>query len=168
MKKSKVHQNPFQFFIANQNWLCYQLIQFWRDICKIALKVQRATDVGEYYFQKSPLNWMDSNGIYIRGGHYIMDFNGWFLKDWRFNCNNEIHFIKHEYLWSRAYKCLSLSSSSSWFPVTVIRLWTLSRYSCLFLDLASRNFLSDQSPVPSTCKLWLYKIYTLKFLQKVT
>ena len=52
VKKNKVHQNLFQFFIANQNWLCYQLIQFWREICKIALKVQRATDVGEYYFQK--------------------------------------------------------------------------------------------------------------------
>ena len=52
MKKSKVHQNPFQFFIANQNWLCYQLIKFWREVCKIVLKILTATDVGVYYFKK--------------------------------------------------------------------------------------------------------------------
>ena len=32
VKKNKVHQNPFWFFVASQNWLCYQLIKFWREI----------------------------------------------------------------------------------------------------------------------------------------
>jgi len=48
--------------------------------------------------------------------------------------------VKHEYLRSRAYKCLSLSSSSSSFPVTVIQLWALSRYSCLYLGSCIQEF----------------------------
>ena len=50
--------------------------------------------------------------------------------------------IKHEYLRSRAYICLSLSSSSSFSsssPV-VIQIWPLSRYSCFHLgSLHPRN-----------------------------
>ena len=60
--------------------------------------------------------------------------------------------IKHEYLRSRAYICLSLSSSSSSpsSPV-VIQIWPLSRYSCFYLgSLLPRNFcleiLNTQSP----------------------
>ena len=51
--------------------------------------------------------------------------------------------IKHEYLRSRAYICLSLSSSSSSpsSPV-VIQIWPLSRYSCFHLgSLHPRNFI---------------------------
>ena len=33
-------------------WKAYLNYCIWQEISKIALKVQRATDVGEYYFQK--------------------------------------------------------------------------------------------------------------------
>ena len=49
--------------------------------------------------------------------------------------------IKHEYLRSRAYICLSLSSTSS--PV-ISQLWPLSRYSCFHLgSLHPRNFSKE-------------------------
>ena len=52
--------------------------------------------------------------------------------------------IKHEYLISRAYICLSLSSTSS-SPV-VIQIWPLSRYSCFYLgSLHPRNFFTSKS-----------------------
>ena len=48
--------------------------------------------------------------------------------------------IKHEYLRSRAYICLSLSLSSSSL-VMVAQLWPLSRYSCCYLgSLHPRSF----------------------------
>ena len=47
------------------------------------------------------------------------------------------HF-KHEYLRSRASRYLSLSSSFS--SVTVSQLWTLSRYSCLYLGSRIQDF----------------------------
>ena len=50
-------------------------------------------------------------------------------------------YIKHEYLRSRAYICLSLSSPFS--PVIVSQIWPLSRYSCCYLgSLHPRNFHS--------------------------
>ena len=52
------------------------------------------------------------------------------------------NYFKHEYLRSRAYICLSLSSPFSSPPVTVIQIWPLSRYSCFYLgSLHPRNFL---------------------------
>ena len=50
-------------------------------------------------------------------------------------------FIKHEYLRSRAYICLSLSSPFSSSPsVIVSQIWLLSRYSCCYLgSLHPRN-----------------------------
>ena len=48
--------------------------------------------------------------------------------------------IKHEYLRSRAYICLSLSSPL----VMVAQLWPLSRYSCFYLgSLHPRNFVKN-------------------------
>ena len=55
--------------------------------------------------------------------------------------------VKHEYLRSRAYICLSLSSPfppSSSSPVMVSQLWPLSRYSCCYLGSwipTSKEFL---------------------------
>ena len=63
------------------------------------------------------------------------DFLKLTLKIWEIFCCN----IKHEYLRSRAYICLSLSSPFS--SVTVIQIWPLSRYSCFYLgSLHPRNF----------------------------
>ena len=47
-----------------------------------------------------------------------------------------LNLFKHEYLWSRAYKCLLLSSS----PVTITQIWPLSRYSCLYLGSCIQEF----------------------------
>ena len=49
--------------------------------------------------------------------------------------------LKHEYLRSRAYICLSLSSP--FLPsVIVVQIWPLSRYSCCYLgSLHPRNFM---------------------------
>ena len=48
--------------------------------------------------------------------------------------------FKHEYLRSRAYMCLSLSSPFS-SSVIVVQMWPLSRYSCCYLgSLHPRNF----------------------------
>ena len=55
------------------------------------------------------------------------------------------HF-KHEYLRSRAYICLSLSSPFS--SVMVTQLWALSRYSCVYLgSLHPINFRLDRECV---------------------
>ena len=50
--------------------------------------------------------------------------------------------VKHEYLRSRASRCLSLSSSFSSSSVTVSQFLPLSRYSCLYLGSCIQEFLS--------------------------
>ena len=74
--------------------------------------------------------------------------------------------IKHEYLRSHAYICLSLSSP---FPsVKFSQIWPLSRYSCFYLgSLHPRNFRKkiNQSHVSLLEKWSTYKISkTISFL----
>ena len=53
--------------------------------------------------------------------------------------NQRSNKVKHEYLRSRAYICLSLSLTSS--SSVISQLWPLSRYSCFHLgSLHPRNF----------------------------
>ena len=61
-----------------------------------------------------------------------------------FRCNHlDRHlYFKHEYLRSRAYICLSLSSPFS--LVIISQIWPLSRYSCCYLgSLYPRNLLNQ-------------------------
>ena len=48
--------------------------------------------------------------------------------------------IKHEYLRPRAYKCLSLSSSSSSNRYSISEVFPLSRFSCLYLGSCIHEF----------------------------
>ena len=63
-------------------------------------------------------------------------------------------FVKHEYLRSRAYICLSLSSPFSSPSVIVSQIWPLSRYSCCYLgSLHPRNLVLNQNVRKIMCKL---------------
>ena len=79
--------------------------------------------------------------------------------------------IKHEYLRSRAYIRLSLSSPFS--PVTVSQIWPLSRYSCFYLgSLHPRNFVLKAQLVfrwfvGSSLRLNPHKLSWYIFLKKL-
>ena len=76
--------------------------------------------------------------------------------------------IKHEYLRSRAYICLSLSSPFSSPPVTVIQIWPLSRYSCFYLgSLHPRNFLFKVCSWWKLCRTNFDVEHTVVLLKKV-
>ena len=85
-----------------------------------------------------------------------------------FNPLLKVHMVfKHEYLRSRAYIRLSLSSPFSSSSVTVIQIWPLSRYSCFYLgSLHPRNFdykrcLSLLTLCSLLCK-WKHVSYSIK------
>ena len=113
---------------------------FWLDK---SLIVNDITLVGSS-FRKSKVPYRDEQ-MKIVESFLWFHFKGQKVDDIERYLSTYLHFaitffIKHEYLRSRAYICLSLSSP---FPLVIIsQFWPLSRYSCFFLgSLHPRNFL---------------------------